>query len=170
MSISRTIRALAVTTLAGAVLLSAGCTEPVATKVERAPEPTMEARLVSSDSAPAIGTMVDVFAHVRAATPELIGSFTARLRFDSTALGFREEIALPDGVLRATNATGGLLRFAGAAPRGVPDGRLAGFRFVVLKTKAMQSMQLVVDEMHTVARTNAASQLRATPTRVEVAP
>ena len=170
MTISRTIRALAVTTLAGAVLLSAGCTEPVATKVAVSAAPAMEARLVVSDSAPAIGTTVEVFAQVRASTPELIGSYTARLGYDSTALGFREEITLSDGVLRATNAVAGVLRFAGAAPLGVPDGRLAGFRFVVLKPKAMRSMQLVVDEMHTMARTDAVSQLRATPTRVEVAP
>ena len=163
-------RLAAVVAAFAATLTAGGCTEPVATKVKAAPEPTVEARLIVSDSAPAVGATVEVFAQIKSATPEVIGSFTARLRFDSTSLAYREEIALSDGVLRATNATAGLLRFAGAAPHGVANGRLAGYRFTVLRPKAIESMQLVVDELHTVARADAASHLRSAPARVEVAP
>ncbi|MEP6730648.1 MAG: hypothetical protein ABJE10_08415 [bacterium] len=155
----------------GAVLLAAqACTEPVANKAVAAPEQTLEARLLLSDSLPAVGATVDVFAQVTAAMPEMIGSYTARIRYDTTALRYDREIAIADDALRATNPTGGVLRFAGAAPNGLASGRLAGYRFVVLSSNAMQSLQLVVDEMHTVTRTDAASRVRAMPARAGVAP
>jgi hypothetical protein len=153
----RTARVIAVL---GAVY---GCTEPVASKAVVTPQKTMEARLILSDSAVATGRTVDVFAQITASTPEMVGSYTARIRYDTTALRYEQEIAIGDDALRATNASSGLLRFAGAAPKGLPGGRLAGYRFLVLRPNATQSLQLVIDEMHTVARTNAASQLRSMP-------
>ncbi|MDB4891240.1 MAG: hypothetical protein JWL61_3095 [Gemmatimonadetes bacterium] len=146
------------------------CTEPVANKAVLAPEKTMEARLVLSDSAPVVGRTVDVFAQVNATTSELVGSYTARIRYDTTALRYEQEIAIADDALRATNAASGLLRFAGAAPKGLSGGRMAGYRFLVLRANATQSLQLVVDEMHTAARTNAVSELRAMPNIVGAAP
>lgn len=162
--IRRTVRVIAIL---GAVY---GCTEPVASKPVVTPEKTMEARLILSDSAVAAGRTVDVFAQVTAATAELVGSYTARIRYDTTALRYEQEIAIGDDALRATNATSGLLRFAGAAPKGLAGGRLAGYRFFVLRPNATQSLQLVIDEMHTVARTNAASQLRSMPNSIGSAP
>lgn len=157
--------------LVGAVsIVLSGCTEPVASKPVVTPERTMEAQLVLSDSAPTAGRTVDVFAQITVATPEIVGSYTARIRYDTTALRYEQEITIADDALRATNATGGLLRFAGAAPKGLPSGRLAGYRFLVLRPNAIQSLQLVVEEMHTVARVNAASQLRSMPSRIGVAP
>src|ERR1700694_808360 len=86
-----------------------GCTEPVSTKAAAPPERTLEARLVMSDSAPVTGKTVDVFAQITASTPELIGSYTARIRYDTTALRFEQEIPIADDALRATNPTSGLL-------------------------------------------------------------
>ncbi len=134
-----------------------GCTEPVLRTTVVTPEKTMEASLILSDSAAVVGRTVDVFAQVNAAAAEMVGSYTARIRYDSTALRYEQEVAIGDDALRATNATSGLLRFAGAAPKGLSGGRLAGYRFVVLRANATQSLQLVMDEMHTVARTNAVS-------------
>jgi hypothetical protein len=167
MSITGVFRTVRVIAVLGAVY---GCTEPVASKPVVTPEKTMEARLVLSDSAVAVGRTVDVFAQITASTPEMVGSYTARIRYDTTALRYEQEIAVGGDALRATNATSGLLRFAGAAPRGLTGGRLAGYRFLVLRANATQGLQLVIDEMHTVARTNAASQLRSMPNGIEVVP
>jgi hypothetical protein len=167
MSIPRVFRLVRVIAVIAAVY---GCTEPVASKPVVMPVKTMEAQLILSDSAAAAGRMVDVYAQITASTPEMVGSYTARIRYDTTALRYEQEIAIADDALRATNATSGLLRFAGAAPKGLAGGRLAGYRFLVLRPSATQSLQLVIDEMHTVARTNAASQLRSMPNTVGAAP
>jgi hypothetical protein len=167
MKASRVFRAVRVIAVLGAV---SGCTEPGASKPVTMPEKTMEARLILSDSAPAAGRTVDVFAQITVATPELVGSYTARIRYDTTALRYDQEIAIGDDALRATNASSGLLRFAGAAPKGLAGGRLAGYRFLVLRPNGAQSLQLVIDEMHTVARANAASLLRSMPNSIGGAP
>jgi hypothetical protein len=167
MSASRVFRTVRVI---GVMSVVFGCTEPVANKQVATPEKTMEARLILSDSAPAAGRTVDVFAQITATTPELVGSYTARIRYDTTALRYEQEITIGDDALRATNATSGLLRFAGAAPKGLSGGRLVGYRFLVLRPNATQSLQLVIDEMHTVARANAASLLRSMPNSIGTAP
>lgn len=146
------------------------CTEPVASKPVVTPGKTTEAQLILSDSAPAMGRTVDVFAQVTAVAPDLVGSYTARIRYDTTALRYEQELVIGDDALRATNATTGLLRFAGAAPKGLPTGRLAGYRFLVLRPNATQSLQLVVEEMHMVSRADASSQLQVMPNQVGVAP
>ena len=154
----------------GGACMVMGCTEQATTKAPGTPEPTMDASLSVSNPSPEPGSTVDVFAQIGTATPGLIGSFTARIRYDSTALRYQEEIPIADGTMRATNAASGLVRFAGAATAGVPAGRLAGYRFLVLRSGAVRTMQLVVDEIHTVTRADGASLLRALPNRVEVSP
>ena len=157
--------------LLGAVLLVAvACTEPVVSRVAAAPDPTLAAGLVLSDSAPSVGSSVEVYARVESAAPSLVGSFTARIRYDTTALRFVEEIAAADGSTRATNATAGLVRFAGAATNGLPGGHLGGYRFLVLRPQAVRTLQLVVDEIHTVARADAASILHIVPSQTRGAP
>ena len=167
MTTLRLARPLFVFAALGAAL---ACTEPVANRSIVTPEKTMAATLVLSDSASVVGRTVDVFAIVRTASPEKAGSYTARIRYDTTALRYQQEIPIGDDALRATNAEMGLLRFAGAAPNGLAGGRMACYRFVVLRANATQSLQLVIDEMHTSARTNAASELRATPNIVGATP
>lgn len=156
----------------GGVCMVMACTEQATTKAPGTPEPTMDASLSVSNASPEPGSTVDVFAQIGMATPAggLVGSFTARIRYDSTALRYQEEIPIADGTMRATNAASGLVRFAGAAMAGVPAGRLAGYRFLVLRSGALRTMQLVVDEIHTVTRADGASLLRAVPNRVEVSP
>jgi hypothetical protein len=157
--------------LIGSLLVAAvACNEPLASKPASAPDPALEVGLVLSDSMPAVGSSVDVSAQMGSAVPSIVGSFTARIRYDSTALRYQDELPIGDGALRATNATAGQVRFAGAASNGLPNGRLAAFRFVVLRGNALRTLQLVVDEMHTVARTDAASQLRIVPARTRPAP
>lgn len=160
MSRPRVMRPLFVPLVLAAV---AACSEPLASKVPIVPDPATEARLVLSDSVAAVGATFDVVAEVALPEQDVAGSFTARIRYDSTALRFEEEIAITDGTMRATNATAGLVRFAGAAQRGVVQGRLAAFRFRVLRTDGARTLQLVVDELHSVTRANAASALRVAP-------
>lgn len=171
MTTARISHLVRVALLAGIVVLLtvAGCMEQTSTKAPDTPEPTMDASLVLSTSAPATGTTVDVFAQIGPAAA-LVGSYTARLRYDTTYLRYQTEIPIADQALRATNATSGLVRFAGAAPAGVTSGRLAGYRFLVLRPNAVRTLQLVVDEIHTVARADAAPMLRSAPNRVELAP
>lgn len=154
----------------GALLVAAACTEPAVSKMATAPDPTLAAGLVLSDSAPSVGSSVEVYARVESAAPSVVGSFTARIRYDTTALRFLEEIAASDGGTRATNATAGLVRFAGAATSGMPGGHLGGYRFLVLRPQAVRTLQLVVDEIHTVARTDAATILHIVPSLTRAVP
>ena len=171
MTTTRISQCIRVALCAGAVVIAvSGCMEQASTKALSTPEPAMDASLVLSSAAPAVGATVDVFAQIGPDVPALVGSFTARIRYDSTYLRFQAEIPMADQVSRATNATGGVVRFAGAAPAGVTSGRLAGYRFLVLRANAVRTLQLVVEEMHTVARADAASMLRSAPNRVEVVP
>ena len=156
--------------LGGALCVAMACTEPAVSKLAPAPDPTLAAGLVLSDTAPPVGSSVEVYARVESAAPALIGSFTARIRYDTTALRFVEEIPTGDGGMRATNATAGLVRFAGAATSGLAGGHLGGYRFLVLRPQAVQTLQLVVDEIHTVARTDAASILHIVPSATRALP
>lgn len=157
------LRLDALTPFTLALAVVAACSEPLASKVPIVPDPVTEARLVLSDSAAAIGATVDVVAQVTLPEQDVAGSFTARIRYDTTALRFEDEIAMDDGTLRATNPTAGVVRFAGAAERGVVQGRLAAFRFRVLRADGARTLQLFVDELHSVTRANAASALRVAP-------
>ena len=156
--------------LGGAFLAAAACTEPSIPGAASAPDPMLEAGLVLSDSAPAVGATVEVFARVRSTAQAPVGSFTARIRYDTTALRFDREIAVADAATRISNPTMGLVRFAGTATSGLPDGQLGGYRFVVLQQGGTRTLQLVIDELHTVARVNAATLLRAVPTVTRATP
>ena len=133
-----------------AVVLAA-CTERPAT-VPAVPQRAEAAHLVLSDSAARVGATMDVFAQASATSPAAVGSFTMRIRFDTTFLRLEGELPLDDGAMRASNASAGQVRIAGAAQQGFAGGRLAALRFTVLRANAAQALQLVVDEMHTVER------------------
>lgn len=136
---------------AGALALLAACGETSST-VPAAPQRADIASLVLSDSAAVIGASVDVYAQASVPSPGVVGSFTMRVRFDTTMLRLDRELALDDGAMRAINAGAGLVRIAGVSERGFEGGRLAALRFIVLRANGAQALQLVVDEMHTVAR------------------
>jgi hypothetical protein len=136
--------------LAAAAALAA-CTEQAAT-VPAVPRRAELAHLVLSDSGASAGATVDVFAHATAASPVAVGSFTMRIRYDTTYLRLESELPLDDGAMRASNASAGSVRIAGVSQAGFAGGRLAALRFTVLRANAAQALQLVVDEMHTVER------------------
>ena len=155
-----TARPLARAAWALCALSVAACTEPVVSGTLAPPSPSMSATLVLSDSLAAVGATVSVVAQVHGSTSMEIGSYSMRIGFDSTALRYEGEVALADEALRAINPQAGVLRLAGAGPRGFSEGRLAGVRFIVLRAGGLRTLRLSVDEMHTITRVEAASRVR----------
>lgn len=92
----------------------------------------------------------------------LLGSFTARLAFDTTALTFEGEMPVGDGTLRAFNAKSGLLRIAGAGATGIDPARLAVFRFAVSDASALDRLTLQFDELHATSQADAAKFVQRT--------
>ncbi|HWO87637.1 MAG TPA: hypothetical protein VNL98_00645 [Gemmatimonadales bacterium] len=78
-----------------------------------------------------------------------VGSFTGRLRFDPTKLGFREENAVNDGlrIANARNAAAGEIRFAGANPTGFRTLVLYDGTFEVRAAGYVQALQLQMEEL-----------------------
>lgn len=146
-------------------LLGAGCSESYRSTIVQNPVPTIEAVLVVSDLTPSIGGSLIVSVHA-IATGGTVGSYTARINYDSTALRFDGEAQMKDQALRATNPTPGRIRFAGASPSGFSDGRLASYMFVVLRANAAKTLSLGIDEIHMVTRTDAKTNLTLAPVRV----
>lgn len=107
------------------------------------PRDSTVAQLVFSDTAAAIGDTVLVTAML-----DGVASFTARVRYDSTAVGYVGEHALDDGAMRASNgALAAELRVAGAALDGFATGRLFAARFVVRQIGGLQSLDLRFDQL-----------------------
>ena len=143
---------------------SVACSEPYRSSVVENAAPAVEAVLVLSNTAPSVGDVIVV--SVRASSNQgTVGSFTARIKYDSTALRFDGEMPLDDKGLRAVNPTPGLVRLAGAAASGFSDGQLASYRFFALARNGPQTLSLVVDEMHMITRVDAKSVLTVAPNR-----
>lgn len=101
---------------------------------------------VSEPDAP-VGAVVTVTVNARqAASLARVGAFTARLRFDSTALAYVADRSASG--TRAVNATAGLITAAGASPDGFPDGALVAVSLRVLKTGALATLALEIGELH----------------------
>jgi len=141
------------------------CSEPYRSTVVQNPVPAVEAALVVSDSTPPVGgaLLVSVQAVAKEGT---VGSYTAKINYDPTALRFDGEIAINDKGLRASNASPGLVRFAGAAATGFTDGRLASYRFAVLRPNSARTLSLAIDEMHMITRLDAKTALIVAPNRM----
>lgn len=150
--------------VAPAIALSiAACSENRSSLVGN-PAPVVEAALVLSDSAPPVDATLVV--SVQASSNQgTVGSFTARISYDPAALRYDGEVAIEDTGLRASNPSPGLVRFAGAAASGFTDGRLASYRFVVLRANSARTLSLAVDEMHMISRVDAKSTLTVAPNR-----
>jgi hypothetical protein len=146
-------------------LLVVGCSESYRSSIVQNPAPTIEAVLIVSDLTPSIGGSLVVSVQA-IATGGTVGSYTARINYDSTALRFDGEAQMNDQALRATNPIPGMLRFAGASTTGFRDGRLVSYKFVVLRADAARTLSLGIDEIHMVTRTDAKSNLIVAPVRM----
>ncbi len=151
-------------TLALWLLSSAACTETYRSAVVENASPAAEAVLVVSDPSPPVGGVMVVAVQANS-NQGIIGSFTARIKYDSTALRFAGEMPMTDKGLRAVNPLPGLVRFAGASAEGFPDGRLASYKFVALQPNSGKTLSLVVDEMHMITRVDVKSALTVAPSR-----
>lgn len=147
---------------AAALLVSSvACTEPQrAERSKPSPTPALDARIDVSDSLAAPGAEVLVTVRVVGAP---IASATARLLYDATGVELLREEQIDDGATRVMNPQPGVVRFAGVAPSGFVDGRVYAWRFTVRHTAAIRTLRLVVDEAHTVSRTDAAASLSRKP-------
>jgi hypothetical protein len=144
------------------VLLVNACSETNQATVVQNPVPAVKAALVLSDSAPPAGATLIV--SVKALADQgTVGSYTAKINYDATALRFDGEVAITDQALRASNPSPGLIRFAGAAAGGFTDGRLASYKFSVLRANSARTLSLVVDEMHMITRLDAKTGLIVAP-------
>ena len=143
-------------------LVVIGCSEPYRSTVTQNPVPAVKAALVLSDSAPPVGAALVV--SVQALADEgLVGSYTAKITYDATALRFDGEVAISDQALRASNPSPGLVRLAGATATGFTTGLLASYKFVVLRANSARSLSLAVDEMHMITRLDAKTGLIVSP-------
>ena len=138
------------------------CSETNQATVVQNPVPAVKAALVLSDSAPAVGGVLVVSVQALA-EQGTVGSYTAKINYDAAALRFDGEVAISDQALRASNPSPGVVRFAGAAAVGFPTGRLASYRFAVLRPNSARTLSLVVDEMHMITRLDAKTRLIVAP-------
>jgi hypothetical protein len=156
------LRAERVGVVFASALFMIACSETYQSTAVQNPVPAVKATLVLSDSAPSVGgtLLVSVQALADQGT---VGSYTAKINYDANALRFDGEISISDQALRASNPSPGLVRFAGAAAAGFTDGRLASYRFVVLRANSAKTLSLVVDEMHMITRLDAKTGLIVAP-------
>ncbi|MEA2761430.1 MAG: hypothetical protein QOD47_714 [Gemmatimonadaceae bacterium] len=148
--------------LSATALSLIACSEKYQSTAVQNPIPAVKAALVLSDSAPPVGGALVVSVQAIAAQGT-VGSYTAKINYDASALRFDGEIAIADQALRASNPSPGLVRFAGAAAAGFTNGRLASYKFVVLRANSARSLSLVVDEMHMITRLDAKTGLIVAP-------
>jgi hypothetical protein len=150
----------------GVIVVSAlfmiACSEKYQSTSVQNPIPAVKAALVLSDSAPSVGAVLVVSVQA-VADQGTVGSYTAKISYDASALRFDGEVASSDQALRASNPSPGLIRFAGAAAFGFATGRLASYRFVALQANAAKTLSLSVDEMHMITRLDAKTGLIVAP-------
>jgi hypothetical protein len=148
--------------IVASALFMIACSEKYQSTVVQNPVPAVKAALVLSDSAPPVGGALVVSVQA-VADQGTVGSYTAKIRYDATALRFDGEVAISDQALRASNPSPGLVRFAGAAASGFASGRLASYKFVALRANAARALSLAVDEMHMITRLDAKTGLILAP-------
>lgn len=163
-------RCLTVLAAAAAIAAPACGEQRGADRLTAAPPPALVARLVLSDSAPAAGSDVQVYLDVGTIPGTSIGSYTGRIAYDAAGLAYVGEAEVAGAALRAVNALPGLLRTAGVSTAGFSAGRLAGYRFHVIDPNAVQSLRLTIDELHTIARSDASPGLSIAPRPTVQAP
>jgi hypothetical protein len=162
-------------------LLATACSDREAV---RPPDPTpppisSNAWLHLSDSAAKAGDVVYVSAFATSPEGGSIGSFTARLLYDSLMLSMVEADSVNDGAMRAVNPVPGEHRIAGATAQGLRDGLLFRMKAVVRDPRGLRRIGLLLDELHStrsveltkhVAVKDGRAELLSTTPNVRVAP
>ncbi len=119
------------------------------------PRPSTELTTIglTVDGAPSADGTVMVAIRLSPATSlGVLGSMTASIDYDTTAMRFDRDVSVDDGALRAVHDDRGRVRVAVAAAAGLPPDVVARLRFSVrrpdeLRT-ALSSLALQVIELH----------------------
>jgi hypothetical protein len=149
------------------VLLLASCVDTPRQRFVPSPLDPHEVgvALVVSDSAPRSGSMVSVSVRLVGSSiaPPRIGSYTARLVYDTLMLRYAGELATTDGATRASNPTPGLVRAAGYAIDGISGEQLFGVLFEARHdgVGALRGVQLQLTELHAATHEDLRPRLRA---------
>jgi hypothetical protein len=155
----------------GALALAACQDDPLTSRTPGEPSPPaqgIQAFIQVDNDRAQPGEQVRVWVKVQIGgeTGARLGSYTGRLRFDPSALDFRAETPIDDG-MRVTNPAGaprGDLRFAGAAPAGFQSLTLYEAAFEVTKAGYMDQLRLEMEEVSAaISLTNLTPTLRVAP-------
>lgn len=139
--------------VAAIVAVFAACTEPLQERSRPLPPPPsegLEVRLTSAVAAPQRGDTVVLTLRVRASTGKSpLGSYLARLTYDTTRLGWiGEEAAASGDALHMVNGeTAGEVRAAGAAATGFTSASLLRFRFLARTNDAFAGLALHMEDV-----------------------
>lgn len=157
-------RAIAVAVVTGAIALlgATACRDSAAVRQKPAVEPItgMEGELRLSTLLPSEGELVRMELGVRSGSiARSVGSFTAQVAYDTTALTFAGTDDLGDGAMVAVNPVSQVVRVAGVAPRGFPGGTLVTLRFTARRRADLTKTAARVDELHATDRTSVLSML-----------
>lgn len=141
--------------LAAVLLTAVACSdEPVTVRGPEAPPPPVEGvqafLQVDKDQAQP-GDRVEVFVKVQlgAKSEAKLGSYTGRLTFDPEALTWLSDVDVNDGVrvVNPNDADDGVVRFAGASPRGFDDLTLYHGVFEVKDAGYLDALSLQMEEL-----------------------
>ncbi len=149
------MRSVQLLSLAGLSLALLACNDdPLKSGLPETPPPAARAAqaFVQVDNATAQpGDEIHVYVRVQMGSESSarVGSYTGRLTFDPTAVAYKGEVKINDG-LRVTNPNGagqGLLSFAGASAGGFTDATLYQAIFEVKKTGYLSALALSMEEL-----------------------
>jgi hypothetical protein len=111
------------------------------------PAPARAVFLSVSSLAPDSGGTIVVAATMSVDNSLSLGSFRARLVFDSSRIAFLEEVTTP-GMMRVVNPQSGEIVVVGASAGPATDGRLFTLRFRVVDPAGVGSLALRIDELN----------------------
>jgi hypothetical protein len=157
--------------LTAGVLLAAACSDDPVVQGPDAPPPLargVQAFLQVSNDHAEPGERVEVFVKVQVGTETeaKVGSYTGRLTFDPKTLAWMSDVDVNDGV-RVVNPNGagtGVVRFAGASPRGFEDLTLYHGVFEVKDAGYLEGMAMEMEELsQALTLTNLQPSLQVAP-------
>lgn len=147
----RAVPRFAALTLAALALSYVACSEVTAPDPSLSLGPTeVRGIVVTSASNPAVNDQITVsFAVKRGTEAAMIGAAAGTITFDATAFEFVAEVPASQAntVVALAAASPGTIRFASAAADGFVGENIASVTIKVLKTGAMSSIKVSLDEM-----------------------
>lgn len=139
-----------------ATALAAGAcrdSTPARPRTALAAPAAVEAQLLLSSLRPQQGQEVEARLRINTgAGVRPVGSFTATIVYDSTALTFLAEDPATSGGMRVVNPLAGAARVAGISSAGFEDGSLVTLHFTARRAASLQDANATISELHSVDR------------------